>query len=162
MNAVKPLPAGDAPDDGRAVVIYGVTVKGPWKYSQFSVQLDEYDLAKQNMTGNCFQFNRMEAVVASVPDKTKYFAFEVPPGYYVYSSFHLARLSGEFLAFEAPPGKSVYIGDFVLEKNESVRLDRQKSVESDLIHTALPGLNREISLANTVTARRPFIFVCTP
>ena len=75
MNAVRSLPAGETPHDERAVVVYGVKVEGLWKYPQFSVQLAEYDLAKQNITGNCFQFNRTEAFVASEPGEMQYFAF---------------------------------------------------------------------------------------
>jgi hypothetical protein len=162
MNAVKLLPAGDTPRDGSSVVVYGVKVEGLWKYSQFSVQLAEYDLAKQNITGNCFQFNRAEASVASRPGEMEYFAFEVRPGYYVYSPFHLARLSGDFLAFEAPSGRSVYIGDFVLEKNELVSLHREKISETHGIETIWPSLKRQISPATTVAVRPPFIFICTP
>lgn len=162
MNSVKPLPAGEASHDGSAVVVYGVKVEGLWKYSQFSVQLAEYDLAKQNITGNCFQFNRTEAFVASGPGEMKYFAFEVPPGYYVYSPFHLARLSGDFFAFEAPSGRIVYIGDFVLEKNELVSLHRERIAETDEIEMTWPSLKRQISPANAVAVRRPLLFMCTP
>ena len=161
MNAVKSLPAGDTPLGDRTVVVYGVKVEGDWKYPKFSVQLAEYDLAKQNITGNCFQFNRTEAVVASEPGAMKYFAFEVPPGYYVYSPFHPTRLSGDFLAFEAPAGRSVYIGDFVLEKNQSVSLHRE-SIKTDGIDMTWPGLRSQISLASAVAVSRPFVFMCTP
>lgn len=162
MNSVKILPAGDTPAGERAVVVYGVKVEGLWKYAKFSVQLAEYDLARQKITGNCFQFNRTEAVIASEPGEIKYFAFEVPPGYYVYSPFHLAGLSGEFLAFEAPEGRSVYIGDFVLEKNQSVSLHRERGAEENGIETTWPAFKRKISLANAVAVRRPFVFLCTP
>jgi hypothetical protein len=151
---VKSLPLGDPPQDGRAVVIYGVKVEGLWSYPKFSIQLAEYDLQKQNITGNCFQFNRTEAVVAAEPSEMKYFAFEVPPGYYVYSPFHLARLSGDFLAFEVPSGSSVYIGDFVLEKNQSVSLHREKGIKTDL--------QRQFAFANAVVVGRPLVFMCTP
>ncbi|MYM39433.1 hypothetical protein [Duganella qianjiadongensis] len=162
MNAVKALPTGETPRDGRAVVIYGVKVEGPWKYSKFSVQLAEYDLAKQNITGNCFQFNRTEAFVAPEPGELKYFAFEVPAGYYVYSPFHLSRLSGDFLAFEVPSGRSVYIGDFVFEKNGLVSLHREPIAEKNGIETNWPSLKRRISLAKVLAVKPPFIFICTP
>lgn len=162
INAVKTLPAGGTPSGDRAVVVYGVKVEGLWQYTKFAVQLAEYDLAKQNITGNCFHFNRTEAVIASEPGEMKYFAFEVPPGYYVYSPFHFTRLSGDFLAFEAPPGRSVYIGDFVLEKNQSVSLHRETSAEKNGIETMWPGLRGKISLANAVAVKPPFSFMCTP
>lgn len=162
INSTINLPLGGEPDNGRAIVVYGIKVSGPWKYSAFSVELAEYDLVKQNITGNCFRFNRIKASIAPVAGDKKYFAFEVPAGFYVYSPFHAAPLAGEFLAFEAEPGKTVYVGDFVLEKNQVVTLSRNLDEALGPIHSALPSLDQKMSLANSVRVGRPFLFMCTP
>ena len=162
INSTINLPLGGEPDNGRAIVVYGVKVSSPWNYSTFSVELAEYDLAKQNITGNCFRFNRIKASIAPVVGDKKYFAFEVPAGFYVYSPFHAATLKGEFLAFEAESGKTVYVGDFVLEKDKVVTLSRNLDDAWGPIYSALPSLHQKISLANSVRVGRPFLFMCAP
>ncbi|MEO5932916.1 MAG: hypothetical protein ABIQ08_05110 [Duganella sp.] len=74
INSVKPLPPGDVPDKSRAVIVYGVKVEGSWQYDGFTVELAEYDIGMQNITGDCFHFNRADASVATAPGEVKYFA----------------------------------------------------------------------------------------
>jgi len=162
LNSVKDLPAGGTPAGNRSVLVYGVKMEGQWRYPGFTTQLAEYDVAKQNITGNCLSFNRTEATLPSAPGTVKYFAFDVPPGHYVYSPFNGAQFEGDFLAFEAPAGKSVYVGDFVFQKNEVVALARNWDGVKSAVDRDLPELKNAISLASTAVAKRPQMFLCTP
>ncbi len=162
INSVNRLPTGSTASPHRAVIVYGVKVEGSWPHARFTVQLDEYDLAKHNISGNCFRFNRAEARIAAAPGAVTYVAFDVPPGHYVYSRFNGAPLSGEVVAFEAPVGKNVYLGNFVFEKSGVVSLTRDfETVRAD-ISTALPGLEKQLSLAKVKSVERPRAFLCTP
>lgn len=162
INSVKPLPAGDIADSGRAVIVYGVKVEGAWRYDGFTVQLAEYDIGMQNITGDCSHFNRADARVATTPEAVKYFAFDVPPGHYVYSPFNGAPLAGDFFAFEAPAGQTVYLGDFIFKENQSVVLVRSINAVKSEIDTALPGLKGRVTLSKATPAKRPRPFLCTP
>lgn len=162
INSVKPLPAGDIADTGRAVIVYGVKVEGAWRYDGFTVQLAEYGIGMQNITGDCFHFNRADASVATTPAALKYFAFDVPPGHYVYSPFNGAPLAGDFFAFEAPAGQTVYLGDFIFKENRSVALVRNIDAVKSEIDTALPGLKERVTLSKTTPAKPPRPFLCTP
>lgn len=162
INSVKALPAGDIADTGRAVIVYGVKVEGSWRYDGFTVELAEYDIGMQNITGDCFHFNRADARMATAPGAVKYFAFDVPPGHYVYSPFNGAPLAGDFLAFEAPAGQTVYLGDFIFSENLSVALVRSLDEVKSGIGAALPGLKGRVTLSKTTPANRPRPFLCTP
>jgi hypothetical protein len=162
INSAKRLPVGDLASEERAVVVYGVKVEGFWNYPGFNVQLAEYDVKAQRITGNCFRFNRTEAVVPVASGEVKYFAFDVPPGHYVYSPFNGARLAGEVFSFEATAGQSVYVGEFIYGESQSVMLRRNLDDTKSAIDKALPGLRGNISLANAMLAKAPHIFMCTP
>lgn len=175
INSTYLLPAGGPASANRAVIVYGVKVEGEWPHAGFTLQLDEYDIARQNITGNCFRFNRTEARVPPTPGPIHYFAFDVPPGYYVYSPFHATRLAGDVLAFEAPAGRTVYIGDFVLEKgpsaplarkhleqSQSVSLTRNLDAARSDIDKALPKSKGDIALAEATVVKKPFPFLCAP
>ena len=162
INSTMRSPAGELASDTRAMVVYGVKVEGSWKYKGYAVQLAEYDMAKADISGNCFRFNRTEAVVPPSPGEVTYFAFDVAPGHYVYSPFNGARLAGDVLAFEAPAGKTVYIGDFILTKNQSVALERRLEDKKSAIRAALPGVRDTLVLAETRPVAAPHIFLCTP
>ena len=162
INFTKPLPLGDEAVPHRAVIAYGVRVESPWEYSGFTVSLAEYNIGTQDITGNCFRFNRTEANVSSLPGNIKYFAFDVPAGYYVYSPFNGARIKGDFYAFEAPAGKIVYLGDFILKKGQLVHLERDFDKAKGEINRALPGLKGEASLSKVTVVKTPHLFLCTP
>ncbi len=161
VNNVRPLPGGAAPSAQRAVLVYGVQLEGSWAYQGFPLQLVEYDLANQNISGNCFRFNRTEASVPPVAGTVRYFAFDVPAGYYVLSPFQTVRLSGDTQAFEVPAGSSVYAGDFILGKDQTLRLQRDTAPTTS-ITTALPDLKQPLQLAKTVVVKPPSAFLCTP
>ncbi|MCC2957453.1 hypothetical protein LK542_17695 [Massilia sp. IC2-477] len=162
FNSVKPLPAGGLPSANRAVIVYGVQVEGVWDYAGFGVQIDEYDIEKQNITGNCFRFNRAVASVSSVPGPVRYFAFDVPPGHYGYSPFHATRFAGDFVAFEAPPAQIVYLGIFRFEKSQVVSLSRNLEAVRHELNAALPGLKGQVTSARASLAKRPRPFLCAP
>ncbi|WP_224945896.1 hypothetical protein [Massilia sp. MS-15] len=162
LNAARPLPAGGRPAAQRAVIVYGVQVAGHWPHAGYTVQLAEYDVGRQNITGDCWRFTRTEARVAPEPGGVSYFAFDVPPGHYVYSPFHGAPLAGPVLAFAAPAGRSVYIGHFTYGQDGRVSLDRQLGPAQDGIRRALPGLDGRLELAQAGPAARPRPFLCAP
>lgn len=162
LNSVVQLPAGAQPSAHRAVIVYGVKVDGAWDYPAFSVQMDEYDIDKQNITGNCFTHNRTEATVSSIPGPVKYFAFDAPAGHYVYSPFHIPRLDGGMRAFMAPAGKTVYLGDFAYRKDGKVSVANNIGDVKHAIKAQLPELGGDISPALTTAVKRPSLFLCTP
>ena len=84
LNSVDKLTPESRVNPGRAVLVYGVGMVGKWDAPMFSVTLDEYSIKDQNATGNCNVFNRADALISSTPGPVQYFAFEVPPGHYVY------------------------------------------------------------------------------
>lgn len=148
--------------EDRAVIVYGVKMEGPWAYTGFNLQLAEYNLKTKQITGNCLTFNRTDALVPATPGETKYFAFDVPPGHYVYSPFNSTELEGGIRSFEAPAWQSVYIGDFIYQKNKTVKLRRNLAEAQGAIDKALPELNGHLALAKAMPAKAMYIFVCTP
>lgn len=162
LNAARPLPAGGRPAADRAVIVYGVQVAGHWPHAGYAVQVAHYDPGRQNITGDCWRFTRTEGRVAPEPGAVAYFAFDVPPGHYVYSPFNGAPLAGPVIAFAAPAGRSVYIGHFTYGMDGQVSLDRALGPARDGIRRALPGLDEGLALAQASPAARPRPFLCTP
>lgn len=166
LNSVKLLPTGAAVDDGRAIVVVGLGVEGDWKHSGFTVELDEYSVQAQAGTGNCFRFNRINATLSPAPGPTRYFAFDVPAGAYVYSPFNGAQLvpaaKYDATAFAAPAGKIVYIGDFTYSRDRMVALRRDLDAFSKARAKSLANLRGEVLLAETAQVQRPKPFMCTP
>lgn len=108
VNAVKPFDgsASEVRSD-HAVVVVGVTISGSWAHEQFGVILDQYDVNKQLITGDCFHYDRLEALVPATPAPTRFLAFDVPSGNYIYSAFNGATFAGNDQAFQALPGHAV-------------------------------------------------------
>jgi hypothetical protein len=162
FNSVKPLTFGAPISEGHTVIIYGVGVEEKWAYPRFGVHLEEYSVKSQSSTGNCFRFNRAEASVASTAVGTQYFAFEVPPGHYVYSAFNGAPLRLDTQAFTAPEGRIVYIGDFIYSEEKTVLFRRNFDALATAMGPSLPNLNAKVSIAEMVPAQRPRFFLCAP
>jgi len=161
INSARPY-GGDA-SPGRAVVVYGVTVAGAWGYPRFGVTLDRYDIGQQAITGGCFLYDRLEAAVPATPAPTRYFAFDAPPGHYIYSGFSVTGFAGRDQAFEAPSGRAVYIGNFVLGGQKTVTLQRElDDATRQAIAASLPTLAMPLQPAPQVTARPAHMFLCTP
>ena len=162
LNSTVPLATGGAPHAGRAVIVYGVGIDGPWVYPNFGVQLTEYSIDKQAITGNCFRFNRVDATMPSTTTGIRYFAFDVAPGTYVYSPMNGAQLKGEPVAFRAPAGHAVYLGDFVYGKDGRVTRGGNLDGEKSAIRQALPAVPDDLAVADTVVVAAPKPFLCTP
>jgi hypothetical protein len=161
LNATAPLPTGHAPAAGRAVIVYGVGVEGRWPYPNYAVQLTEYSLERQAITGNCLRFNRVDATVPATMTGIRYFAFDVAPGSYVYSPMNGAQFGGAPVAFRVPAGRAVYLGDFIYGKDGRVRLTGNLVAESAAIRRALPA-TPDLKPAATVPVAPPKPFLCTP
>jgi hypothetical protein len=162
LNSTVPLATGGAPGAGRAVVVYGVSVEGRWPYEHYAVQLTEYSMAKQAITGNCFRFNRVDATVPATMSGIRYFAFEVAPGSYVYSPMNGAQLKGDPVAFGVPAAHAVYIGDFIYGKDGRVTRTGNLDAERAAIRAALPAVPDDLMPAETVPVAAPKPFLCTP
>jgi hypothetical protein len=162
INGVRPHDGGEVPP-GRAVVMYGVTVAGAWGYPRFGVALDHYDMAEQAITGNCFSFDRLQADVPATPAPTRYFAFDAPPGHYIFSAFNGSAFDGRHLAFEAQAGRVIYIGNFVLGEQKTVTLARELDpVTRRAIAASQPGLAPVLQLAPQVAAAPGRPLLCAP
>ncbi|NYE60179.1 hypothetical protein FHW58_001331 [Duganella sp. 1224] len=154
INHARPVSYTEVIGNHRAMVIYGVKLEGVWRYPRFSLLLEEFDANTGKITGNCWVRTHTQATVDSTPGEVRYFAFDVPPGQYVYSPFNAKWLNGGTLAFEAPAGKRTYVGDFVFEKNGTV------SLRQDLA-AAGASVGWPLSVADTRVVNTPFIFMCT-
>lgn len=161
VNSVRPLPAGAPAAGDRSVVVFGVKVEDRWDYPEFAVELAEYSVKDQAITGTCLRFNRLHANVPATPGATRYFAFDVPPGAYAYSPFMTAPLPGPVQAFAAPAGRTVYVGDFIY-RDRQVVLSRNLAAAQDAIRQSLPGLDQQVALAGAEAVRPPRPFMCTP
>lgn len=162
INYVKQVSPGDTVGNDRAVIVYGVKVEGQWGYAKFSILLDEYDAQTGKITGNCLVHTKTQATVDSAARDVQYFAFDVPPGQYVYSPFNANLLAGGNVAFEAAAGKHVYVGEFVYEKNRAVTLRQNLAQAKAPIDRLFPGLKGNLSAADVRTVKSPNIFICTP
>jgi hypothetical protein len=166
LNAVQPInrPIRGNPDSRHAVVVIGVGLDVPWPFTEFSLTLDEYSLKKQDLTGNCFIYNRIDITRPSNPARVSYFVFEVPATAFVYSGRNAnARLppSPNASGFIAPAGKMVYFGDYVLVGAQSVELRRNLEAARDATKRLLPR-GAVLEAAEGITPRRGHGFLCTP
>ena len=105
----------------------------------------------------------MAATSCSTPAPTRYFAFDAPPGHYVYSAFSPTDFAGRNQAFEARSGRAVYIGNFVLGRQNTVTLQRElDDATRQAIATSLPALASPLQPAPQVVAKPGRPFLCTP
>ena len=162
ISSTVPLAAGGKPGADRAVIVYGVGVEGQWSYPRYTVQLAEYSLERQNITGNCFRFNRVDATVSSTPSGIHYVAFDVAPGSYVYSPMNGAQLNGDTVAFRVPAGRAVYLGDFIYGRDGYAVRTADLDAERAAIRQALPATPDDLVPAQTVPVAAPKPFLCTP
>ena len=162
-NGVKPFDgtASDLRGD-HAIVVIGVTVLGPWPHPRFGVILDQYDVKTQAITGDCFSYDRLEAVVPAAPAPTRFFAFDVPAGHYAYSAFNGGALAGRDQAFQALPGHAVYVGNFLLGDNGTVTRRDDLAENRSAIAQALPQVPPALETAPAVTVAPAKPFMCAP
>ncbi len=162
LNNVRKLNSDASIDPDRSIIVYGINVEGKWDAPMFSVNLDEYDLKSQAITGNCFRFNHTEAMVSSTNKGRHFSAFEVRPGHFVLSPFSNTNQSLSTTAFSAPRGKVVYIGTFVYDKDKILHLQRDLDLVATELKHQFPRIEQSIALAETVEVSRPTPFLCTP
>ncbi len=125
------------PDSAHAIVVIGMGLDNAWPYTEFPVTLAEYSVEKQQITGNCFHYNRIEADVPPIPAEVRYFAFEVPANIYVYLGLgpKLSLAPSSATAFVAPPGGVVYFGDYVFDGDA---VEFRQNIEAARITTPSP------------------------
>lgn len=162
LNSNRALPSGAAPAPGRAVLVYGVTVKPPQTGTQLQVDMVKYDIAAQKIDGNCFRFNRTEASTDAASDAVRYFAFDVAPGHYTLTPFLALDSAAQSTAFHVPAGATVYVGDFLYEVGTRLELVPALTANMTAIRQALPGLRGAITMAAPVPIERAYPFMCTP
>jgi len=168
VNATR-LYAGGTPAHGssRAIAIVGLTVDRASRLQDFRVVLDQYDIARQAITGGCWTYNRIEAAVPGAAAPIRFFAFELPAGHYIYSAFNRmhevsgVRFDGIDQAFQLPAGHTVYIGNFVLD-GDRVALRRELDQDRAALTQALPKLAPAVEAAAVVTALPAKPFMCAP
>ncbi len=147
------------PRRDRAVVIFGVAVEGARQYPRFSVVIDEYNVENNASTGNCWRYNRVQGTVPSNSAAARHFAFDVAPGYYIFSAFNGVKLSGDNTFF-VPEGNIVYLGDFIHTADGSV-VRRSNTVGVSALTQKFQNLEKEIVMAETRTGT-PTAFLCSP
>lgn len=179
INNVNPLHENASLQKDQAIVIYGIGLEAAWTAPKFKVKLDEYNIGKQSITGNCTFYNRMEALVPSKAKNIEYFAFDVPSGYYTYSGFNVARLNSKkeidfisntyqpkkpdaYKAYKASVNRISYIGDFIYTDAGYVVLRRDLDAVKATIKKKFPNLKQNIELADSVLISQPNVFLCTP
>ena len=150
----------------RAVIIFGVEFDGATESGMYEVSLLEYDFKNQNITGNCWNFNRLEGrVVRSVGSK-KYFAFDAPSGFYVSKASNVKNTYapyGKSDVFFAPPGVASYVGDFVYSAQESTTSIQNRIVlASNFVRENYPSLGVELAEAKVFIGAWPSLFMCSP
>jgi len=154
------------PDNAHAFVVIGIGLDVAWPYSEFPLTFPEYSVQKQQITGNCFHYNRIEATVPSTPAEVRYFAFEVPANVYVYLGLldlvdaHRTPSSIGH-AFMAPPGSTVYFGDYVLVGDKTAEFRRDINAARAATRDLLPR-DTVLELAEPTTAPGARMFICTP
>ena len=118
VNTVRKLPLSKvALAHGSAVIVYGVGVETTqsaprWsgdQVTEFELSFAKYDPETGEM-GNCYRFDRADAVFSTKPGPVRYFAFDVPAG--AYAARSPGVLGQRF--FRVAVGQKIYVGDFVL------------------------------------------------
>lgn len=151
------------PDAAHAIVVIGIGLDVTWPYTEFQLTFAEYSAEKQNITGNCFHYNRIEATRPSIPAKVTYLAFEVPANVYAYLDNPNAPLAPSPIghAFIARPGATVYFGDYVLVGSKTVEFRQDIEAARTGARALLPP-DTILEPAEQTTAAHARIPLCTP
>ena len=157
---------------GRAVLVFSVAVEAPWPYQDFAVQLDRYDLKRQDTAGGCGVFERVSGdITPPIVGARKYFAFLVPPGAYAYSRFNGASLDGPSQASLVPASQVTYVGDFTYvgtrsgstaRKGEVINIQERMVRLSFNLAAAEKAVDAKLNPAKAVKVVLAHPFLCTP
>lgn len=165
LNSVRQITTEprSSPDSEHAIAVIGIGLDVTWPYTDFQLTLPEYSVKKQGMTGNCYHYNRIEAIHPSIPAKVTYLAFVVPANAYAYpdlaDTISASSLVGS--AFIAPPRSAVYFGDFVYVGNKTVEFRRDINAARTGARKILPP-NTALELAESTAAPGAHTPLCTP
>nr|WP_315475464.1 hypothetical protein [uncultured Undibacterium sp.] len=162
LNNVKKLNSDATINPYRSIIIYGIRVEGRWDAPMFSVDLSEYDLKLQAITGNCFRYNHTEAMIPSVAGNIHFFAFEVQSEHFVVSPFNTVHKSFSTTAFNAPKGKAVYIGTFLYDQKRTLNLQRDFEPVASQLQSHFPKIGNTLKISETLEVTHPRGFLCTP
>jgi len=137
-------------DAAHAIVVIGV--------KDSVVIMDEYSVKTQDISGNCYHYNRIEATNPSSPGKVTYFAYEVPAGTYVYSRRNAASSLDPpalGLGFIAPAAKTVYFGDYISVGHNTVQFRR----DIEAARLGSQGLLRPARCSKLLNRRQPLFHI---
>lgn len=162
LNSNRPLPFGDPPARGRAVLVYGIGLEVKWDWSAFPLDLASYDIDRQEIGGNCFFFNRTEARIPAAPAGLHFVAFDVVPGYYTLSPFMSVESTARAIAIPVPAGQTVYAGTFLYQTGNRVTLVHDLAAQRAAVNAALPRLAANVTEGAPVNVARSRPFMCTP
>lgn len=162
MNAVRPLAQGGIPSADTSVIVYGVRLETAWNSPNMMFSVDAYDTDKQAVKGNCWHLDKAEALVSGTPGATRYFAFEVPVGHYVFGAWSITPLQIPERVFYAGNGETVYLGNFIYNRDKQIVIQRDLDSAKPEILAALPKTPATITLAQAQRAGRVALFLCTP
>lgn len=96
------------PGHNRAIVVVGAAAEGDWRPRPLTIQLYEYGMDRQSITGNCWRWNKLEATADGMRDGVEYFAFDVAPGFYAGGVSAQFAHSGTVVA-KAVPGPTLHM-----------------------------------------------------
>lgn len=164
VNGVHQIHSRTPLEPGHAIVVVGLGLNSPRAYP-YSVSLDEYSLKNNQITGNCFHYNHIEASVPSGQKDVKYLAFVVPAGVYVFSGFNAAPAAHPLprpAAFSAPSGGVVYFGNYIAMEDGSVELRSNLDAASSAVAGVIPKLSTLSQAEPEPTVQHGSVFLCTP
>ena len=147
--------------EGQTFAFFGIGVEGAWQAPQFSISLDEYDLARRKGTGDCAHYRHMAARVPGTGRGVRRFGFRVEPGHYAYSGFNGVPIAGPN-AFAVPAGKVSYLGDFILATDGKHVERRVDAAVVQALAADVPGAAGRIVVATGSSVPAPGVFLCMP
>lgn len=150
----------------RAVIVFGLKFEGDLGEKKYMVSLDEYDMDKQEITGGCWRYNHVKGEVRSPAAGIQYFAFDVRPGYYVFSAFNGGNSFlplGKAHSYFIPAGTASYVGDFVYSKSTRMTAVQKNISQAEVFAKKnYPLLGGNLRSAVSIETAAPSMFLCAP
>lgn len=151
---------GHAVSPGRGLLLVGVGKEGEWQAPRFPVRLQQYDMSRHTVTGNCLRWNRVEA---ATDRKIEYFLFEVAPGFYAGGGGGAVfRDRDTPVAFEVPAGQVIYVGDFVYADDRKVDLRVDLERARGILRREYPNIPGDPVVARPLPVPVLPLLVCAP